>query len=180
MGVSTEEDLTNRLSASLNRSVKLVTPSSREVLFEEYIPDMEEFDKRDSVITCQAPQGTFFDAASVHILTTATINRMRELAPESRIEVRRFRPNIVIDVPGANEFIENEWVGKTIRIGSEVRLKIEQPTIRCVMTTLEQGDLPKDTNVLRTAVKQNKGAIGVYAAVIQGGRVHRGDTIEIE
>ncbi len=179
MTVSTEEDLNERLSASFNRSVRLIEPSSDDAQFEEYILDIEEMNNRDSVVTCPSPQGTFFDAAMVHLMTTSTINQLRALSPESRIEVRRFRPNIVIDVPDAQGFVENEWIGKQIRIGAEVILEVEQPTVRCVMTTLPQGDLPQDTNVLRTAVKQNNGAIGVYAKVIQSGRIRRGDTIEI-
>ncbi len=178
MGISSEEDLNERLSTSFNRPVSPVTPSSKEVQFEEYIPDLDVMKNKDSVVTCPTPQGTFFDAAMVHILTTATINQLRSLTPKSRIEVRRFRPNIVVDVPESEGFVENEWIGKRIRVGEEMILEIEQPTVRCVMTTLPQGDLPRDTNVLSTAVKQNSGAIGVYAKVIQGGRVRSGDTIE--
>lgn len=177
MGISSEEDLNERLSASFNRPVSLITPSSNEAQFEEYVPDLDVMKNRDSVVTCDTPEGTFFDAAMVHLITTASINHLRTLIPESRIEVRRFRPNIVVDVPDGEGFVENEWVGKKIRIG-EVVLEIEQPTVRCVMTTLPQGDLPRDSNVLRTAVKQNDGAIGVYAKVIQGGRIRRGDEIE--
>lgn len=177
MGISSEEDLDERISTSFNRQVHLVTPSSSEIQFEEYVPDLDVMKNKDSVVTYTTPQGTFFDAAMVHIITTATINHLRSLIPESRIEVRRFRPNIVLDVPDGEGFIENEWIGKRIRIG-EIILEIEQPTVRCVMTTLPQGDLPQDSNVLRTAIKQNNGAIGVYAKVIQAGRIRRGDTLE--
>ncbi|MGO4274996.1 MOSC domain-containing protein, partial [Paenibacillus sp. TAF58] len=124
-----------------------------------------------------SPSGTFFDIAMVHILTTATINQVRNLIPQSRIEVRRFRPNLVIDLPDEEGFVENGWVGKVLRFGDEVRLQIIQPTMRCVMTTLEQGDLPKDPQVLKTAVQHNEGSIGVYAAVLQGGTIRRGDVI---
>ena len=60
------------------------------------------------------PSKTFFDIAVIHILTTSTINRLRELYPQGRFEVRRFRPNIVIesDIERKNDFIENSWVGK--------------------------------------------------------------------
>ncbi|MBP1155749.1 MULTISPECIES: MOSC N-terminal beta barrel domain-containing protein [unclassified Paenibacillus] len=179
-GESTESDLGERLSNSFGRPVKLTGELSQEVQFEGYIPDMEELQDRDSVFTRTSPEGTFFDIGFVHILTTATINQMRALAPQSRLEVRRFRPNLVIDVLNGEGFVENEWVGKTLRFGNEVRLQIVQPTIRCIMTTLEQGDLPKDPNVLRTAVKHNAGAVGVYASVLQGGRIRRGDYMEFE
>jgi MOSC domain-containing protein len=71
--------------------------------------------------------------------------------------VRRFRPNIVIEASsGAKGFVENEWIGHTLAIGDEVRLSITGPCGRCVMTTLPQGDLPKDPGILRTAAQQNK------------------------
>jgi uncharacterized protein YcbX len=58
-----------------------------------------------------------------------------------------------------------------------VRLTVTDPCPRCVMTTLPQGELPKDPNVLRTAVQHNRGNVGVYAHVSRGGRVRRGDAV---
>ncbi|GGG14363.1 MOSC domain-containing protein [Paenibacillus abyssi] len=179
-GTSLESDIGERLSGSFNRPVKLTADLSQESQFEGYIPDIEGLQNRETVFTRTSPEGTFFDIGYIHILTTATINQLRALAPESRIEARRFRPNIVIDVPDGNGFVENDWIGKTLRFGNEVRLQIVQPTVRCVMTTLEQADLPQDPNVLRTAVKHNEGAVGVYAAVLQGGRIHRCDALVFE
>ena len=92
---------------------------------------------------------------------------------------RRFRPNIIIEVPNTDAFVENDWVGKTLTIG-DVQLKISQETKRCVMTTLAQGDLPKDPNVLRTIVRNNAGSFGVYASVVRPGQVSIGDRIKID
>ena len=116
----------------------------------------------------------------VHIITTATIDALGELAPTSRIEARRFRPNLIIDVPDEKGFVEESWIGSTITIGNDVKLKIIKPTSRCVMTTLAQGDLPNDMNVLRTLAQKNKGNFGVYAEVITTGRIRIGDAIEME
>jgi uncharacterized protein YcbX len=123
------------------------------------------------------PPGTFFDAAAVHLVTTATLDRLRALAPASRFEVARFRPNFVIEpADGADGFIEDSWVGRTVALG-EVRLRVDGPCPRCVMTTLSQGGLPKDPGVLRTAVERNGGNVGVYATVVRGGPVRRGDAV---
>ena len=54
---------------------------------------MEGLDYRDTVTDFELPEGTFFDCAVVHVLTTATLDRLRELYPQGRFEVRRFRPN---------------------------------------------------------------------------------------
>ena len=148
---------------------------------EEYWPDIDGLDYRDTVTEFSLPEGTFFDCATVHVLTTATIDRLRELYPQGRFEARRFRPNIVVETAaGVTGFAENDWIGHTLAIGDAVRLSITGPCPRCVMTTLPQGDLPKDAGILRTAAQHNQAHVGVYAAVVQGGTVRRGDAVRLE
>ena len=160
--------------------VESTLPNPRAARAEEYWPDMEGLDYRDTVTDFDLPEGTFFDCAVVHVLTTATLDRLRELYPPGRFEVRRFRPNLVVRVPDEmNGFAENAWIGQTIRIGDGVRLRITGPCPRCVMTTLAQADLPKDSGILRTAAQHNGVNVGVYASVLQGGQVSRGDAITL-
>jgi uncharacterized protein len=147
---------------------------------EEYWPDIEGLEHRDAVTEWELPAGTFFDLAVVHVMTTATIDRLRELYPEGRFEVRRFRPNIVVaTTPDNRGFVENEWVGHTVAIGDEVRLRITGACPRCVMITLSQGDLPKDPGILRTAAQHNQANVGVYADVVSGGTASRGDRVRV-
>src|SRR5437763_9560265 len=95
---------------------------------------------RDKGTVFTLPEGTFFDVAMVHLLTTATLDRLRALYPQGRFEVRRFRPNIVVQLAsGEAGFAENAWVGHTLAIGTAVRLNVISPCGRCVMTTLAQG-----------------------------------------
>jgi uncharacterized protein len=117
----------------------------------------------------------------VHLLTTATLDRLRELYPQGRFEARRFRPNIVVaSTDGATGFVEDAWIGQTVRIGDEVQLSVTGPCPRCVMTTLAQADLPKDSRILRTAAQHNQVNVGVYASVLRGGRVRRGDAVSLQ
>jgi uncharacterized protein YcbX len=131
------------------------------------------------------PSNTFFDAAPLLILTTSTLDHLRALYPEGRFEIRRFRPNIVVEPTRANTaFIENSWIGKTVSIGDGVRLRVIGACSRCVMTTLPQGDLPRDPGILRTIAqytpKLKYGAnLGVYATVEREGRITRGDGFRI-
>jgi uncharacterized protein YcbX len=126
------------------------------------------------------PVGTFFDSAVVHLLTTATLDRLRELYPQGRFEARRFRPNIVVQpISGEKNFLENAWIGHTLSIGDDVRLRITDPCPRCVMTTLPQGDLPKDPGILRTVAQHAQTIVGVYAAVLRGGAIRRGDPVRL-
>lgn len=173
-----EPGLDERLSDQVGRAVRLAASVPDAPRIEGYWPDYEWLESPNSDFQVKLPPGTFFDAAVVHLLTTATLARLRSLSPQSLFDVARFRPNIIIDVAGGAEgFVENDWVGHTLLIGDEVRLRIMDPCPRCVMTTLPQGDLPKDPNVLRTVVQHNHGNVGVLAEVIQGGRMHRGDLI---
>jgi uncharacterized protein len=115
---------------------------------EEYWPDMAGLDYRDTVTDFEMPTGTFFDIAVMHLLTTATIDHLRALYPQGRFEARRFRPNIVVStVPEQGGFAENDWIGHTVAIGGNVRLAITEPCTRCVMITLPQDDLPKDSGI---------------------------------
>jgi hypothetical protein len=142
---------------------------------------MEGLAHRETVTDEAMPAGTFFDLAVVHVLTTATIDRLREMYPQGRFEVRRFRPNIVVQPASAEkDFVENAWVAHTLVIGDDVRLNVTGPCPRCVMTTLPQGDLPRDPGILRTAAQHNQVNVGVYAAVLRGGMIRRGDPVRIE
>jgi len=179
---SEQRDLDQILSKGLKREVKLsALPDVRTATAEEYWPDIEGLDHRDTVTDFDLPEGTFFDCALVHLLTTATLDRLRALYPQGRFEVRRFRPNIVVETTNAEkDFVENAWIGQTLAIGDALRLSITGPCPRCVMTTLPQGDLPKDTGILRTAAQHNRVNVGVYASVLQGGNVRRGDSVRLE
>src|SRR6516162_1283259 len=164
---SGQPDVHQILSQALKREVKLseVLPDRRMGTAEEYWPDMEGLDHRDTVTDFGLPEGTFFDCAFVHLLTTSTLDRLRMLYPQGRFEVRRFRPNIVVETAsGEKDFVENAWVGQILAIGDTARLDITGPCPRCVMTTLPQGDLPKDVRILRTSAQHNRANVGVYAS----------------
>src|SRR3989454_6311209 len=178
---SDQRDLDSILSNALNRKVTLGAAPRGALNAEEYWPDMEGLDHRDTVTDFTLPEGTFFDCAVVHLLTTATLDRLRELYPQGRFEVRRFRPNIVVQLgSGGKDFAENAWIRHTLRVGDEVRLEVTGPCPRCVMTTLPQADLPGDPGVLRTAAQHNHAHVGVYAAVLRGGTIRRGDPVTLE
>ena len=176
-----QDDRHEILSKALSREVTLESAAHGSLDIEEYWPDIEGLPHRDTVTDFRLPEGTFFDGATVHLLTTATLDHLGELYPEGRFEVLRFRPNIVVQLAsGEKGFAEDAWVGHTVALGSDVRLQITRKCGRCVMTTLAQGDLPKDPGILRTAAQHNKVNVGVYAAVLRGGTVRRGDPVRVE
>jgi uncharacterized protein YcbX len=188
---SEQENVHACLSSVLEREVTLTTtrPASPSVEVER----LDALDSAETIVDTGAfmMQGRFSDYAAVHVLTTATIDRLRALYPHGRFESRRFRPNIVVE-PSASQaaFVENAWVGHTLAIGEEVRLRITDPMPRCVMTTLPQGDLPRDRGILRTVAQHNqvsipalggeaRPSVGICGFVLQGGTIRRGDPVRI-
>jgi uncharacterized protein YcbX len=170
-----------RLSERVGRPVRLSSSAGDAPRIEGYWPDYDWLEAPHKTFEVKLPPGTFFDVAVVHLLTTATLASLRSSHPKGRFELPRFRPNIVVAMPeGSEGFPENEWVGRTLRLGDEVRLAISEPCARCVMTTVSQGDLPKDPDILRTVVQRNAGNVGVLAAVIRGGTIRRGDAVVVE
>jgi uncharacterized protein YcbX len=207
---SDDADIDEALSSVLGREVKLITTPPDGSAFEELWVDIEGVERGDlgpeKVIEATtsrkedtgeaissfdvaafAPPGRFYDLAALHVVTESTLARLSELAPESDFDARRYRPNVVLadTEPG---FVENEWPGREMTLGDDVRVAFTFQTMRCVMTTMAQGDLPEDRNTLRTVAKNNRIMIekrevagmwacaGVYGDVAAGGTVAVGDT----
>lgn len=134
-----------------------------------------------------SPQGNFFNFGAVHVVTTGSVRELARHAPESRFDAERFRPNLVVDTDD-DGFVETGWQGRTIQIGT-VRLQVSIAVPRCVMTTLAQGGLPADRDVLRTIAQTNSidvlqtgtpyPCVGVYADVVATGEVRRGDPVRL-
>ncbi|TBL75068.1 MOSC domain-containing protein [Paenibacillus thalictri] len=119
-----------------------------------------------------------FDAAPVHLLTQAALSSLRRALPDMRIDERRFRPNLLLNVIG-NEPLEHSWIGRQLRIGTEVVLEITELTERCVMTTFAQSELPYEPKLLRHLAEVYDANFGVYAKVVQGGIAALHDTVEL-
>ncbi len=180
LATSTDANVNMVLSEAIGRPVTLASTSPETPALEEYWPDIEGLARRDEMTDEPMPERTFFDAAVVHILTTATLDHLRSLYAQGRFEVHRFRPNIVL-TPDAREagFVEDSWIGRTLVIG-DARIAVLRPCQRCVMTTLPQGDLPRDGGILRTAAKFHEVNVGVYCAIQRGGAIRRGNAVHIE
>jgi uncharacterized protein YcbX len=177
--VSSSAEFVSHVSAALGRSVTLLEAPPQDAQLEEYWPDMDGLAHRDAVTEEAMPPGTFFDLATLHVLTTGTLDKFRQLYPSSRFEPRRFRPNLIIDTGQQKGFVENDWIGKTVAIGPEVQIQITGPCPRCVMTTLAQADLPKDPAILKAAAQHNEVRVGVYASIVKPGAIRIGDAVTV-
>ena len=198
---SDDADALSLLSQFSGREVTLKQPEANLAIFEHFWFEYQapigrpvENPEGDSLTTLplglRAPQ-TFFDYTPLHLLTTSTLAKLRELYQEGRWEARRFRPNIVIEATdGEGGYVEDSWIGKPLTVGDVVRLEVIDTMVRCVMTTLPQGDLPNDPAILRTVADHHRvlmpvvgkelPAVGVAVTVTTGGRISRGDSVTVE
>ena len=119
----------------------------------------------------------FFDTAPLQLLTTGTLSRLQQLLPGSVIHPARFRPNFLVETK-QDDFVENGWVNSDIMLGS-LRCQVYDDTRRCIMVALGQGDLPRDTDVIRTILKKNEGRAGVALRTQDAGAVSRGARVEL-
>ncbi len=195
------------LSKLLGRSVRVVeaADSGSGNTFEEMWPDIEglapdEFITSTTVeheesgepvsaipVGLMAPAGTFFDLSVIHLLTAPTLRHLSGQDAEATFDTRRYRPNVLVEAPG-DELLENAWVGQRVALGPDAAITVSLPTMRCVMTTLAQEELPRDRRTLQVIARTNRLEIpglgtwacaGVYADLAQEGTVRVGDTVTV-
>jgi hypothetical protein len=130
-----------------------------------------------------SPRGTYFDAFPVNVLTEASLRYMQSLLPDSAIDVRRFRPNFLIADDGAQaKPVEFDWVGREVHLGA-ARIAAVMRCPRCIMTTRAQEgpgqNLPRDSAIMRTLVRETEQNLSIYCTVTTEGRVKIGDPVGV-
>jgi hypothetical protein len=115
----------------------------------------------------------------VHVLTDATLAALQAAQPSGCFDARRFRPNLLLQTDAPPGYVESEWPGRILAIGRAASIEVFMSSIRCVMTTLSQDDLPRDPAILRTLTEHAGGNAGVYARVEQPGRICVGDMVTL-
>lgn len=197
-------DVDSVLSRFFGRDVELARAAPPDFTIDQYHPDQEHLDPeghRDELTEAKlgaalfeelgqpspVPDGSFFDVFPVSLVTTALLERLGELEPDSEFDVRRFRMNVVVET-AEEGFVENSWLGRAVSVGDEVAFGVAIPDPRCVMTTVAQEGLERDPNVLKALARHNRidvagGGLypcaGVYAVVASPGTVHTGDPVAV-
>lgn len=163
-GAPDTEDLEQELRAVFGR------------LPDEPLPDLTGFEE---LLEFESPPGTYFDAFPISIMSLQSLNTMNQLVGDSQFDVRRFRPNLLVDIPQSEDpFPEQAWLGATLSVGSAI-MRIESTCPRCSMTTHAFDDLPRDTEIMRKLVNHSHGNLGIYASVQTPGQISLGDRITI-
>ena len=143
----------------------------------ETLPD---FSDMPELLEFESPPGTYFDAFPILLLSQQSLNTMNALYEESIFDVRRFRPNILLDFKGSDvPFPEQSLIGEIVTIGT-VELEIAATCPRCSMTTHAFADLPKDTKIMRRLVERTDGNLGVYAKIKKPGQIKEADRMSLQ
>lgn len=186
-------DVDQALSAYFKRNVTLARAAPEDFTIDSYQPDKDNVvaPKLGSALFAElgvdSPvlAGSFFDLFPLSVMTLSTLARLGEVRPQSRFDQRRFRMNVIVKTERTG-FIENGWVGHELALGEGARISVTVPDPRCVMLTVAQDGLPKDTEILRTLARHNKVQVatlgqfpcaGVYAVIAAPGTVRIGDRV---
>jgi uncharacterized protein YcbX len=199
-----DPEVDSALSRFFGREVELSSAAQGGFTIDNYHPDEDDYDPRgrrdevtESVLGAAAfnerglpsavPEGSFFDAYPLSVLTTASLDRIGELEPAIDFDLRRFRMNVIVDWP-ASGFVENDWVGRSFTIGANMRIGVAQNDPRCVMPSLAQeGGVERDPRVLKALGAHNRieieglryPCLGVYAVVEIGGSISKDDGVTL-
>ena len=119
-----------------------------------------------------------FDTFPLALITTQTIARLGEMVGR-RLEVQRFRPNLLVEAADPAPFIEDRWVGRVLRIGG-LRMRVDKRDGRCVVINIDPVTTERNPAILRTVTKARQGCLGVYGSTVAPGRVEMNDPVVIE
>ena len=163
------------LSAWLGRPVALVAAAASDASNAEYFADAT--DDTSQAIEWTMPQGRFVDAFPVLVMTTAGLRSAGSVYSAGAWEVRRFRPNVLIDLDGQG-WLEDAWADRCLRV-REAQLLPSKRCIRCTMVSRAQPGLDRDVNIYKTLHRTHGGEAGMWTLVIQPGSIAEGDVVEV-
>jgi uncharacterized protein YcbX len=150
-------------------------------------PDGREFVVTDPALgELLAPSGArvikqncgVFDTFPLSLITTQTIARLSELVDED-LDVLRFRPNILVEAAEDRPFMEDEWVGRVLRLGG-ARMRVDKRDGRCVVITIDPVTAERNPAILRAVADERQGCLGVYGSTVEPGIVAVDDSVRIE
>ena len=148
-------------------------------------PSGAELDVADAALAAEFGPGVrvikqdrgVFDTMPLSLLSRQTLACLgKRIGAE--LTALRFRPNIVVDIPG-QEYPEEAWIGRVVRIGG-LRMRVDQRDNRCVMITIDPVTLDRNPEVLRVVAQERDNQFGVYGSVVAPGRIAVGDPVEVE
>lgn len=163
------------LSTWLARPVTLVAAAESDAARAEYFADAT--DDASRAIEWTMPKGRFVDAYPVLVMTTAGLRGGAAAHSDSTWDVRRFRPNILIELDGEG-WLEDAWAERRLSAGT-AQLVPRRRCIRCTMVNRAQPGLERDVDVYKTLHRTHGGEAGMWTQVVQAGAISEGDSVQV-
>ncbi|MFW6694590.1 MOSC domain-containing protein [Streptomyces sp. MAR4 CNX-425] len=151
---------------------RVVTPDGSDLRDDAHLAELLGADVR----LAREDAVSHFDECGLTLIGTASLHALGDILGDTEpADALRFRKNVLLDTD--EPWIEEDWVGREVAVGDEVRLRVTHRMKRCVMTTMAQRDLPEDRRVLKTLTADRGMCIGVGADILVPGTVRLGDTV---
>jgi len=149
-------------------------------------PSGGEFDVVDQELAAELGHGArvikqsrgVFDELPVSLITTQTVAALGSMV-DADLDIRRFRPNLVVEASGDSPFKEDDWIGSVLRVGG-VSLRMDKRDKRCVMVNVDPVTSLRDPATLRAIARNREACLGVYGSTVEPGRVAVGDPVSID
>jgi uncharacterized protein YcbX len=175
------EPLPTHVRTPDGKEYELSSDELREEISSRYGGDVELMNLKSGI----------FDEAAISVISLGTVHSIaRESGRGVGCDLRRFRPNIVIEIPmgaiGTEPFAEDRWVGRTLMFGEENSAAVPITSIgitmkdeRCVMVNLDPDTAERDSEVMKTVVRLNQNYAGVYGTVVRAGELRVGQVVTL-
>ncbi|MBB6454458.1 hypothetical protein HNQ94_002940 [Salirhabdus euzebyi] len=149
---------------------------------DELIREMENKSKRKISTVQYTPSHVPIGPIAVeHILlaTDASLDKLEKMWGKDEIDFRRFRPNLFLSLKEKIPFMEEQWIGKRIKIGKEVEIELVGHCKRCMIITVDPNNAKRDSSLHQKLIKERNNNFGVYASVIKTGDIYVGDEVHL-
>jgi uncharacterized protein YcbX len=180
--------LTIRERADMSRFVPVMTDPDRPEASSTLVrtPAGAELDVADPALGAELhPEGArvirqgrgIFDTFPLSLITVQTVERLGELVG-TRLDVQRFRPNLLVDAASGEPFVEDSWVGRELAIG-EMKMRVDKRDGRCVVITVDPATGERSPEILRAVADERQGCLGVYGSTVRPGTAALNDAVRI-
>ena len=168
------------LPASAQLAIEIETPDGKllEIDDSSLIDSFREGIEHPHQVTLLRSDRALTDCAPLSLFSIQTVRQL-ERESGAPIDKRQFRANVYLDLPETAAFAEDEFVGRSLRLGAKVVARVIKRDGRCMMITLNPDTAEKSPEVLKTVAQKHEGKAGLYAAVLTEGMVRKGDCVEL-
>jgi uncharacterized protein YcbX len=164
------------LSQWLGSPVSLVRSVEEAPGRAEYFEDATDDSSRP--IEWTMPESRYVDAAPLLVLTTASLRAAKALHPAGSWQPRRFRPNLLVDTPDDEGWVEDGWIARRVQVGTAV-LAPNEGCMRCTMVTREQPGIEADREIFRSLARHHGARLGVWCTVTVPGALTCTDRVSV-